>query len=112
MNSRDLLRSYVHFHNAGVVSGDFASMLELFANDAEIHFFNTPFGPCIGRSAIEQAFATNPPSDQLELLEVKEQGSIVTGIYGWLQRPGKIAGTIAMTIEKDRIKRLDIHTGH
>ena len=66
--SEELLRSHVERFNEGVRSGDFCAMLEQFAEDAELAFEGVPVGPFRGKPAIAQAYAEQPPDDEIVIL--------------------------------------------
>ncbi len=66
-----LLAEHVRRFNAGVRSGDWSAMLELFAPDAELVFEGAPVGPFTGRGAIAAAYAVRPPDDEIVLLAVR-----------------------------------------
>ena len=103
-----LLHDHVSRFNAGVASGDFGPMLELFADDAELTFEGVPVGPFAGRDAIAAAYRERPPDDELELLDAREDGPLVVAAYGWRAEPGVRAGELRLTPtpERDRIRRL------
>ena len=52
---RKLMREHVARFNAAVESGDWAPMLEQFADDAVLEFRGIPVGPFSGRDAIAAA---------------------------------------------------------
>jgi limonene-1,2-epoxide hydrolase len=68
-----LLAEHVALFNAAVRTGDFAPLVELFADDAELAFENVPVGPFRGRDAIAAAYAAQPPDDELDVLEITEE---------------------------------------
>jgi hypothetical protein len=69
-----LLRSYIARRNHGARSGDFAPMLAELTDDAQLVFEGIPVGPFRGREAIGAAYRSQPPDDELELLDVDEDG--------------------------------------
>lgn len=113
MTTIDIANAYAARHNTGVDTGNFAPMLDLFAEKAELHFASIPFGPFIGRAAIGAAFAAHPPGDHLVLLTVTDsEGSSgsakVHAVYGWRSAPTVPDGTIDGVIENGLITRWTI----
>jgi steroid Delta-isomerase len=107
-----LLTAHVERFNAGVRSGDFGPMVAGFTEDAELVFAGIPVGPFHGREAIAAAYRTQPPDDEIELLEVEQDGEgRVVAAYAWRQRPGVRAGALVLLPRDDRIARLVIHYG-
>ena len=77
-NGQRLLREHVERFNAGVRSGDFGPMLAAFADDAELIFEGVPAGPFRGREAIADAYAKQPPDDEVRVLDTREEpGKVV-----------------------------------
>jgi hypothetical protein len=108
----ELLRRYIDRLNHGVRSGDFSSMLVLLTDDAELVFEGIPVGPFRGREAIGAAYRAQPPDDELELLEVVEDGrGGVSGTYAWSERPGVVAGQVQVTVRGGRIARVQVRYG-
>jgi steroid Delta-isomerase len=107
-----LLAGHVARFNAGVRSGDFGPMVDGFSEDAELTFEGIPVGPFRGREAIAAAYRTQPPDDEIELLEVEQdsQGRVVAS-YAWRRRPGVRAGALVLVAREGRITRLVIHYG-
>ncbi len=103
-----LLDEHVKLFNAGVRTGDFAPMLENFADDAEMAFEGVPVGPFVGREAIAQAYREQPPDDELDVLDVRDGGDTVVAGYAWRREPDVRAGELRLTFERDRITRLVI----
>ena len=106
MTGVELLAAHVERFNAGVRSGDFGPMLELFADDAVLEFEGVPVGPFAGRDAIDAAYRDQPPDDQIEVLEASEDGAEVRARYAWLRDEGRAAGDLRLTRTGDRIARL------
>jgi steroid Delta-isomerase len=107
-----LLREHVERFNAGVRSGDFAAMVEGFTEDAELVFEGIPVGPFRGREAIAAAYRTQPPDDEIDLLDAGQDGDgRVVATYAWRQRPGVPAGALVLLPRADRIARLVIRYG-
>ena len=105
-----LLTDHVARFNAGVRSGDFGPMVDGFTEDAELIFEGIPVGPFRGREAIAAAYRTQPPDDEIELLDVEQdtEGRVVAA-YAWRRRPGARAGALVLLPRDGRIARLVIH---
>lgn len=101
-----LLDEHVKRFNAGVRSGEFAPMLENFADDATMAFAGVPVGPFVGRDAIAQAYREQPPDDELDVLDVRDDGDTVVAGYAWRRDPDVRAGELRLTVRGDRISRL------
>jgi len=106
MTGPELLLEQVERFNAGVRSGDFASMLELFADDAVLEFRGVPVGPFRGREAIAEAYRAQPPDDEIEVLEIEEDDAEIRGRYAWLRDEGRAAGDLFVTRDGDLITKL------
>jgi steroid delta-isomerase len=102
----DLLANHVERLNAGVRSGDWEPMLETFTDDAEMEFHGVPFGPFVGKRAIAQAYAQQPPDDELRVLEQRETDGRVEARYAWLKEPDIAAGEMILTPENGSIRKL------
>ena len=95
IGSRDVLRHYVERHNRGVVTGDFAPLLEMFHDSARLE--------------LARALAERPPSDQLVLLAVSEpERDVVEADYAWKGRPRERAGKLRIELRDASIARLVI----
>ena len=107
-----LLTAHVERFNAGVRSGDFGPMVDWFTEDAELAFEGIPVGPFHGREVIAAAYRTQPPDDEIELLDVEQDGvGRVVASYAWRGRPGVRAGALVLLPREGRIARLVIHYG-
>jgi hypothetical protein len=101
-----LFERHVERFNEGVRTGDFGPMLEQFTADAELHFEGVPVGPFVGRSVIAEAYAQNPPDDEIDVLDVESDGHQLVARYAWKKDAGKPAGRMIVTRRDDRIARL------
>ena len=111
-NGAALLRRYLAGLNDGVRSGDFSSMLAELTDDAELAFEGIPVGPFRGREAIGAAYRSQPPDDELELLDVDEDGhGGASGTYAWSRRLGVPAGEVQVTVRSGRIARVLVRYG-
>jgi steroid Delta-isomerase len=95
------LQKHVERFNAGVRSGDFGPMVSAFSEDAELVFEGIPVGPFSGRDAIGEAYASQPPNDEIVLLDGD-------GTYAWAKEPAVPAGQMLLTERDGEIARLVI----
>ena len=101
-----LLTQYIALHNQGVESGDFAPMLSLFDEAAEMHFERVPYGPLIGRAAIADGFRNTPPDDALILLDAHVDGATTVARYSWERHPTE--GILVIEAVNDQIIKLTV----
>ncbi len=106
MTGRELLDEHVRRFNAGVRSGDFGPMLELFADDAVLTFVGVPVGPFQGREAIAAAYRDRPPDDEIEVLDAWNRDGMLVALYSWRRDRGHAAGELWLVREGDLIARL------
>ena len=102
-----IVRDYVERHNAGVRSGDYEPLGQIFAPDAELQFEGIELGPFRGRGAIVEIFRTRGPDDELELSELVTTANGATAEFRW-RRSGNRAGTAHLEYEGAQITRLRI----
>ena len=104
--ARAFLAEHERRFNEAVENGDFAPLVELFADDAELAFVGVPAGPFTGRDAIAAAYAAQPPDDRLDVLSVDQEadGTYVER-FAW-RRGG--TGTMRVTVRDEKIARLDV----
>jgi steroid delta-isomerase len=81
-----LRHEYVRRFNDGVRTGEWSQMLELLADEASLEFVGIPVGPFRGRDAIGEAYRTQPPDDELVLLDDVR--------YAWAREPERPAGEL------------------
>ena len=96
-----LLDEHVERFNQGVRTGDFGPMAQAFAEDAELRFVGIPVGPFVGREAVGEAYAAQPPDDEIVLLDAD-------GTYAWADEPEIPAGQMFLTERDGEIVRLVI----
>jgi SnoaL-like domain len=106
MTGLELLSEHVARFNAGVRSGDFAPMLELFSVDAELEFRGVPAGPFRGRDAIAATYNAQPPDDEVDVLDVEEDDAEIRAGYAWRRDDGRRAGDMFLTRDGDLITKL------
>ena len=93
-------KEYVERFNEGVRSGDWSRMLDLVDDDAELEFAGIPVGPFRGREAIGEAYRTQPPDDELVLLD---------GVrYAWSRDPTRPAGELHLEERDGKITRIRV----
>lgn len=98
---------HVETFNAAVRSGNFAPLVELFAEDASLEFIGAPIGPFEGRDAIAAAYAAQPPTDTMTVLTVRveDDGTIVEP-FSWSADAGARSGEMRLVTDGERIRRL------
>lgn len=101
-----LLGRHVELFNAGVRTGDFGPMLEQFTDDAELRFEGVPAGPFHGKPAIAEAYATNPPDDEIDIVSSEQDEHEIVARYAWRADEGRPAGRMIITPRGDEIARL------
>ena len=106
MTGRELLDEHVRRFNAGVRSGDFGPMLELFTDDATLTFVGVPVGPFHGRDAIAAAYREQPPDDEIDVLDAWTREGMIAAPYAWRRDAGRAAGEMWLTRAGDRIAGL------
>jgi steroid delta-isomerase len=102
----NVFERHVERFNAGVRTGDFASMLDQFVDHAEMEFVGVPVGPFQGRDAIAQAYSEQPPDDELDVLDTRREGDTIIAGYAWRRDPDRRAGELRLTANAGRISRL------
>ncbi|MGZ4352372.1 MAG: nuclear transport factor 2 family protein [Gaiellaceae bacterium] len=106
-----LLDEHVARFNSGVRSADWAPMLELFDDGAELDFEGVPVGPFVGREAIAAAYRERPPDDEIVLLSVRAAPGGCVADYAWRAAPGARAGELRLSVTGGRIARLVVTFG-
>jgi hypothetical protein len=108
----DFAARHVETFNAAVGSGDFAPLVELFADDASLEFVGVPFGPFEGRDAIAAAYAAQPPTDTMTVLSVRvdDDGTVVEP-FSWSADAGARSGEMRLVVAGDRIRHLVVRFG-
>ncbi len=76
-------------------------MVSFFADGAELVFEGIPVGPFVGRDAIAEAYRTQPPDDEIVLLDGD-------GTYAWGSEPDVPAGQLFLEERDGEIARLVI----
>ena len=107
-----LLDRHVETFNAAVLSGDFAPLVALFADDATLEFAGVPVGPFHGRDAITAAYAAQPPTDTMTVLDVRvaSDGTVVEP-FSWGSDAGARSGEMRLVVAEGLIRRLVVVFG-
>ena len=106
------LERHVETFNAAVRTGDFAPLVELFADDATLEFDGVPVGPFHGRDAIAAAYAAQPPSDTMTVLDVRvEDDGTVVEPFSWATDGGARSGEMRLAVADGLIRRLVVVFG-
>jgi hypothetical protein len=101
-----VLHAHVRRFNDAVRSGDYDEMMSGFDPDAEMIFEGVPVGPFLGRDAIAEAYARQPPGDEVRLLGVpRVDDDTVESAYAWAA-DGQRAGRMIVTASDGLISRL------
>jgi steroid delta-isomerase len=90
--------AYVAAFNDGVRTGNWADMLALLHEDATLEFEGIPAGPFRGRDAIGEAYRTQPPDDEIVLLDGDR--------YAWSKAPDTPAGELRLEERDGRIAHI------
>jgi steroid Delta-isomerase len=96
-----LLEREVEAFNEGVRTGDWAALVALFTDDAELEFGGIPVGPFRGRAAIAEAYRMQPPDDEIVLLDGGPR-------YAWSREPERPAGELHLEERDGAIARLRV----
>jgi len=96
-----LLDAHVDRFNEGVRTGDWSGMLELLTEDASLEFDGIPVGPFRGRDAIRAAYTTQPPGDEIVMLDGGPA-------YAWLREPTERAGEFHLEERGGRIAAIRV----
>ena len=109
---RAILERHVRTFNAAVESGDFAPLVDLFAPDARLEFVGVPVGPFDGREAIAAAYAAQPPTDTMTILDIDtEADGTVVESFSWSSDGGARSGEMRLVVDGEQIRRLVVSFG-
>ena len=100
-----VLDRHVAGFNEGVRTGNWSAMLEQLAGDAVLEFVGIPVGPFAGKEAIAEAYRTQPPDDELVVLERLGGDAVV---YAWSRDPARAAGELHLTVADGRVQRIRV----
>ena len=110
-DSYDLLHRHVALFNQGVRTGDFGPMPAHFTADADLIFAGIPVGPFHGKAAVAAAYQAQPPDDEIDVLEAREEEEGIIVVYAWRGIPQQPAGTMILTPQGEKIGRLVVIYG-
>jgi hypothetical protein len=96
---------HVAAFNAAVRSGDWPSFAARFTPGACMRFVGVPAGPYIGRAAIAEAYARQPPADTLAVLSHESDGPTDRVRFAW-SRGG--AGRMVIGWDGEAVRDLEI----
>lgn len=104
----EILNRHIKLFNDGVRTGNFGPMTTHFLDNAEMHFEGIPVGPFRGRGAIERAYSTQPPDDEIVVLNIKEEPgrNVITCEYAWSKKPRIRAGELILTTRGEMVEKL------
>lgn len=101
---KDLLERHVELFNGAVSSGNYDRFLATFADHAVMRFEDFPLGPFVGVGEIAEAYATQPPSDTMALIDMEVVGSdAINAVFEW-----DAGGTGRMFLRFDRSKVVEL----
>jgi steroid Delta-isomerase len=69
--------------NSAVQSGNWRSFADRFTPDATMRFIGVPAGPFVGRAAIAQTYAEQPPKDTITIRHVDSTAVVDTASFAW-----------------------------
>jgi steroid Delta-isomerase len=106
------LAHHVETFNTAVATGDFGPLVGLFAEDASLEFAGVPVGPFEGRGAIAEAYAAQPPTDSMTILDTRiEPDGTVVEAFSWSSDGGARSGEMRLTVDGGLIRRLVVVFG-
>jgi len=98
---------HTRIFNAAVASRDWSAFVATFDDDGVVEFVGPPVGPFVGRAAIADAYAANPPDDTISLNgPAQHDGDETVVPYRW-DATGA-TGTMRATTRAGAITRLVI----
>jgi steroid Delta-isomerase len=104
-DSGDRVAQQVAAFNTAVRSGDWKSFADRFTVDAVMRFTGVPAGPFVGRAAIAEAYARQPPTDTMSIRQADPAGAVDTVHFGWDEGG---AGVMRLTWQDQLISSLDV----
>lgn len=107
----EILERCIAAYNAGVRTHDFGSFLALLTDDAQLDFEGVPDrGPLVGKAAISQHFADDPPDDQVRVTRWRIDGRQIIAEFTWLDIP-ESGGCIIVRPSEMRVAGVTIVLG-
>jgi steroid Delta-isomerase len=88
-------RAHIERFNAGVTTGDWSAFVAGFHPGAVMTFDGPPVGPFVGRAAIAEGYAAQPPDDTIEILSVRTESATDVVTFAWSR-----GGTGSFTIHR------------
>lgn len=106
-----MLERCVAAYNVGVRTGDFTAFLALLTDDAQFDFEGVPErGPLVGKAAIAQHFADDPPDDPVRTVRWRSEGAQIIAEFRWLDIP-ESGGCLVLRPSGERVERLTFILG-
>jgi steroid Delta-isomerase len=99
------VREHARAFNAAVRSGDFGPFVATFTGDAVMRFVGVPAGPFVGRSAIAEAYAAQPPTDTLTVHDATTEADVDVVRFRW---DSGGAGTFTVRWRNDQVADLTV----
>lgn len=104
MNEQQILDRHLAAVNAVAAGGDAEQLAAGLTPDCTMTFEGIPVGPFAGREAVVAAYRTNPPDDQVVVLDSSLGEGRIEATYAWSAEPEKPAGRILLELEDDLVK--------
>jgi hypothetical protein len=103
---RALLERHVELFNEAVGTGNYDAFLATFADHAVMRFDDLPIGPYVGKAQIVEAYAVEPPTDTMALIDMQEIGTdTVKASFEW---DAGGTGEMLLRWEDDQVVELTI----
>jgi hypothetical protein len=110
--AEELLHRTVDAFNTGVRTGDFTTLVDMFADDGVLDFEGIPErGPIVGRDEIAAHYRENAPDDQIRVTRWKIKDDAIAAEFMWRDAPEAIGGCFFIEPRGDRVARLTIALG-
>jgi hypothetical protein len=100
------LERHVELYNEAVRTGDYRPFLETFAESAVMRFDDVPLGPYRGRTEIAEAYATQPATDTMALIDMEKIGG--DGVRASFEWDAGGTGQMFLRWDSDRLVELAI----
>ncbi|HZZ64316.1 MAG TPA: nuclear transport factor 2 family protein [Candidatus Baltobacteraceae bacterium] len=107
-----LLQRLVAAFNSCARSGDFAPCSDLFADDAVMEFEGVPdWGPFEGKAAIIRRLSSEPPDDELQIRNWRDDGRSIHAQFIWRDLPEALGGALVLQGKDAKITHLIVAFG-
>ncbi|MBG0568501.1 nuclear transport factor 2 family protein [Actinoplanes aureus] len=98
-------RAHITRFNNAVTSGDWSQFIAALHPDAVMTFIGPPIGPFHGRDAIARAYAADPPTDTLKVVDIRSESETDLITFEW-SRGG--TGTLTLHHAAGQVNALTI----